>query len=106
VTVPVPSQSTLYVGNLGGAGSGPVSFTDGAVSSALTYTFTSLSSTTDGIEFSNNSGSSWTYVPTPDANGFDAAVTHFRVTPTGTFRGTRCASGTTSFSIGYRTRTK
>lgn len=83
----VPSNMRLYVGDVGGAGSGPVAFTNGATSSGLTYTFTSLASTTDSIAFSNNGGSTWTYTPVPDANGYDSAVTNFRVTPTGTFNG-------------------
>ena len=83
----VPSNMRLYVGDVGGAGSGPVAFTNGATSSGLTYTFTSLASTTDSIDFSNNGGSTWTYTPVPDANGYDSAVTNFRVTPTGTFNG-------------------
>jgi hypothetical protein len=83
----VPSNMRLYVGDLGGAGSGPVAFTNGATSSGLTYTFTSLASTTDSIAFSNNGGSTWTYTPVPDANGYDGNVTNFRVTPTGTFNG-------------------
>ena len=83
----VPSNMRLYVGDVGGTGSGPVAFTNGATASGLTYTFTSLSSTTDGIAFSNNGGTTYTYTPVADANGYDSAVTHFRVIPSGTFSG-------------------
>lgn len=106
VTVAVPPQSVLYVGDLGGVGSGPVTFTDGAQSSGLSYGFSSLSSTTDNLQFSNNNGASWTYVPTPDAQGFDAAVTNLRVSPSGVFRGNRCGSTATSFTVSYRTQTR
>lgn len=82
---PVPSGTALRVADLAGAGSGPVAWTDGATSSALSYTFTSLASATDDLEFSSDGGATWTYTPTPDANGCDAAVTHVRVNPKGTF---------------------
>ncbi len=67
-----------------GAG-GPVQFTDGSPTSGLTYSYTNLSSVTDNLEFSSNGGSTWTYVPVPDADGCDAAVTNFRIRPGGTF---------------------
>ena len=54
-----------------------------AGSSGLTYSFTSLANATDDLEFSNNGGASWTYVPTIDANGVDANVTHVRIRPKG-----------------------
>lgn len=83
----VPANMRLYVGDVGGVGSGPVAFTNGTPSSGLSYSFTSLSSTTDSIAFSNNGGATYTYTPVPDADGYDSNVTHFRVTPTGTFAG-------------------
>jgi uncharacterized repeat protein (TIGR01451 family) len=61
---------------------GPVVFTDPG-GSGLTYTFTAIGSTTDNLEFSNNGGASWTYVPSADAQGCDAAVTSFRLRPGG-----------------------
>lgn len=79
----VPANTDLFVGDLGGAGSGPVAFT--ALTSGLTYTFTSLASATDDVSFSNNGGTSYVYTPTPDANGVDPAVTHIRINPKGTF---------------------
>lgn len=61
---------------------GPVVFTDPG-GSGLTYSFTSLSSATDSLEFSNNDGATWAYVPAADAQGCDAGVTGFRVRPGG-----------------------
>ncbi|HSF11904.1 MAG TPA: proprotein convertase P-domain-containing protein [Erythrobacter sp.] len=61
---------------------GPVVFTDPG-GSGLTYTFTALGSATDNLEFSNNGGASWTYVPTADAQGCDPSVTSFRLRPGG-----------------------
>lgn len=83
VVVPVPANTRLYVRDLGATGSGPVQFLNGTPASGLTYTYVSLASTTDDLDFSNNGGSTWTYVPTPDANGVDGAVTHLRVRPKG-----------------------
>lgn len=87
ITDAVPANMRLYVGDVGGVGSGPVAFTNGATTSGLSYTYTSLASATDGIAFSNNGGATWTYTPVPDANGYDSNVTNFRVSPTGTFNG-------------------
>ncbi len=85
ITDLLPAETTLFVGDINGPGSGPVSFQDGTPSSGLSYTFISLSSTTDDVDFSDDGGVSYTYVPVPDADGFDANVTHLRVTPKGTF---------------------
>lgn len=96
----VPTNAKFYLGDIGTAGSGPVTITQGSPSSALTYTYTSLGSTTDGLDFSNNSGTSWTYSPTPDAQQADAAITNVRVRLSGTF-----ATGTSpnfpSFTVNY-----
>jgi hypothetical protein len=81
----VPANTSLYVNDLGAVGSGPVAFADGSPSSALTYTFTSLASTTDDVDFSSNGGATYAYTPTPAANGCDASVTHIRINPKGTF---------------------
>jgi len=100
----IPSQGELVVTDFGGAGSGPVAFTQGSPTSGLTYTFTSLASNTDTLEFSNNGGTTWTYTPSANANGTDPAVTHFRVAPTGAFAAN---TGTApSFTIQFRMRVK
>jgi parallel beta-helix repeat protein len=83
----VPANTRLFVGDLGGPGSGPVQFVNGTPSSALTWTFTALNSVTDDVDFSNDNGTTWTYVPVPDVNGYDAAVTHLRLRPKGTMPG-------------------
>ena len=36
------------------------------------------------VEYSNNGGSTYTYVPIPDADGFDDAVDAIRITMSGT----------------------
>jgi hypothetical protein len=84
------------VGNIPG-GTGPVLFQQGVPSSTLTYTFTSLASTTDDVEFSNNGGTTWTYVPTPNAYQVDPNVTHMRIRP----KGVMAANSTFNLYFGY-----
>lgn len=103
VVQPVPANTSLYVGNLGGAGSGPVAFAQGTPSSGLTYTFTSLASTTDSLSFSSNNGVSFAYTPVADAAGYDATVTHIRVAPQGIFAPSS-GSGSPSFTVSYRVK--
>jgi hypothetical protein len=83
---PLPPNLRLYVGDLSGsAGTGPVVFTNGAPSSTLTYSYAGLANLTDDIDFSNNGGTSWTYVPVPSGvDGTDAAVNAIRIRPKGT----------------------
>ncbi len=101
----VPANTMLYVGDLGGAGSGPALFTNGSPSSTLTWTFISLVSNTDDIDFSNDGGGSWNYTPTPNAQGFDAAVTHVRLKPKGTMAA-NTGSGNPSFQVRLRVQVK
>lgn len=97
VTDAIPSGLALFVGTYA-PGPGPVAF--GTGTSGLTYNFAGLASSSDDIAFSNNGGASWTYVPTPDANGVDAAVTHVRINPKGSM-----APGS-SFTINLRAQVK
>ncbi len=96
LTDQTPANMAFVVTDIGGAGSGPAAFTAG--STGLTYTFISLASATDDIEFSNNNGTSWTYTPVASANGTDSAVTTIRLRP----KATMAASSTLSFRIRYR----
>lgn len=95
---PLPGQVELFVNSIGGSPAGPVSFTAG--SSGLTFSYGGLSNLTDDLDFSNNGGTSWTYVPTPDANGIDSAVTNIRLNP----KGSMAANST--FTLRFRTRLK
>ena len=96
----VPPNTRLFVGNLGAPGSGPIAFVNGTPSSALTWTFTALNSPTDDVDFSNDGGATWTYVPVPDANGYDAAVTTLRMRPKGTMPGN--GGGDPYFELRFR----
>lgn len=104
VTDPLPATVILFVGDLAGPGTGPVDFTDGTgpASSGLTLDFGGLADLGDDVEFSTD-GSNWNYIPTPNADGFDPAVTHIRVRPSGTFQGTSTATPT-QFELRMRVR--
>jgi hypothetical protein len=84
-TNPVPVNGDLVVTDIAGPGSGPVVFTQGTPTSGLTYSYVSLASAADSLEFSNDGGATWTYAPSAGGNGTDPAVTHFRIRPTGAF---------------------
>lgn len=94
----MPSGTSLVVGDVFGAGTGPVRFVQGSPSSGLTYSYASAASATDDLAFSSDGGSSFTYTPSADANGVDPAVTHIRVNP----KGAHAANGV--FSIQFRVR--
>lgn len=94
---PTPTNLKFYVSHIFGASGGPVRFQNGAPSSALTYTFTSLASTTDDVDFSNDGGATWTYVPTPDGQGSDLAVNRIRIRP----KGSMAANSSFSLLFGY-----
>lgn len=83
----LPTSTKLYVNDLGAAGSGPVAFIQGTPSSTLSWSFSALGSPGDDIDFSNDGGTTWSYVPTPDPQGYDAAVTHIRLQPKGSMAG-------------------
>jgi fimbrial isopeptide formation D2 family protein/uncharacterized repeat protein (TIGR01451 family) len=104
ITDPVPANTILYVGDIGVAGSGPIVFTNGSPTSGLSYTYTSLASTTDNLDFSSDNGASWTYTPTPDVNGFDVLVTNIRIRPQGVMA---AAGGSNpSFTLNFRVKIK
>ncbi len=96
----IPANTVLRVADLGLLNSGPVVFAEGLIPSLLSYSFTSLGSTTDRLDFSNNNGATWTYTPVADANGYDSRVTNIRVR----LGGNQVAGST--FSIRFRVRVK
>ena len=79
----LPINTKLFVGDYGGAGSGPVSFVDGAPVSGLAYSYTALNSVADNVDFSSDGGVTWGYSPTANASGVDTSVTHIRIRPQG-----------------------
>ena len=96
---PIPTNTKLFVGDLGAVGSGPIAFSQGVIPSGLSSTFTNLSSTTDDVQFSNNSGVSYNYSPI-STGGYDAAVTNIRITTHG------AAAVAGSYKIRFRVAVK
>lgn len=101
LTDPIPAQVELRVADIGGSGSGPVSFTEGSPASGLTYSFVSLSNAADDVAFSSDNGATWTYTPTPGGDGTDSAVTHIRINPKGVFN-----ANNAQFTLRFRVRIK
>ncbi|WP_407873988.1 DUF11 domain-containing protein [Qipengyuania nanhaisediminis] len=71
---------------------GPVIFADTDNDDGLIYDYggtgdvqLDLAVTGDDLEFSSNSGTTFDYVPSADAQGCDSAITDFRVRPGGAF---------------------
>lgn len=100
VTLPIPANMKFYLGDIATSGLGPVQFEQGAVASGLSYSYIGPSNTGDGLDFSNNSGTSWTYQPVLDAQQADAAITNVRVKTTGTFN-TGTSPNFPSFKVTY-----
>ncbi len=99
-TDPIPVNMCLVVTNYPGA-TAPVELADGVaagalIGSGLTLPYTSLASLTDGIEFFD--GTTWNYVPVPDANGCDVKVKQIRMK----LNGNHFTGGT--FRLRFRTR--
>lgn len=96
ITDPVPARTALFVDTSSGD---PIEFLDGPTPSGLSYNFA-----TD-VTFSNQAGGGppYTYVPTPDADGFDANVTGLRIAPTGSMNGS-VGGNTPSFNVTLRIR--
>ena len=103
MTDPIPANTAVFVGDLGGAGSGPIEFTDGSTPGGMIYTFGGLTDLADDLDFSSDGGATWAYIPVPDALGFDPAVTHLRVAPKGAFAASDGVNHP-SFSVSFKTR--
>lgn len=91
ITDAIPSNTKMYVGDLGTTGSGPVIFTDGSPTSGLSYS-------TANLKYSKDNGVTWTYTPVADSQTSDSTITNIKINPTGSFS---CSNGTTkpSFSL-------
>ncbi len=100
ITDPIPANTELFVGDLGGGS--PIAFTQGTPSSNLTWTYVSLANLTDDLDFSNDGGASWNYVP---SGLFDPNVTAIRFNPKGTM-GASSGAGSPYFDLRFRVRLK
>ena len=103
VTDPIPANSALVVADYDGLNPGPVAFVDGPPISGLSYTFTSLASTTDDVAFSNDGGATYSYTPGDVGDGTDPAVTHIQVNPKGALAAAG-VGGNPSFQILFKVR--
>ncbi len=94
----LPPGQALYVSTASGD---PIAFVDGAPASGLSYSYAAA------VRFSNQpgGGAPFTYAPTPDAAGFDAAVTGISVTPQGSLAASSGA-GAPLFYLRYRSRVR
>lgn len=92
----IPTNTALFVDS----GSGdPIAFVDGAVSSGLSFNF----GTDVGFSNQPGGGGPYTYVPVPDAQGFDPAVTGIQVSPSGVMNAAAGGSNP-SFNVLFRVR--
>ena len=96
ITDPLPPNMALYVDTSSGD---PIVFVDGPVPSGLSFNYA-----TD-VTFSSQAGGGppYTYLPTPDVDGFGPAVTGVRINPTGIMNPT-VGSNTPSFNVNLRVR--
>jgi len=78
-----------------------VNFTNGAIASGLTYNYAS----NVGWSKTAGGGAPFTATLTPDANGFDGAVTGIRINPGGTMAAAT-AAGQPSFTLRFRAQIK
>lgn len=96
ITDPVPANTQLYVSTASG---NPVEFLNGTPASGLTFNYAS----NVGYSSQAGGGTPYTYVPVPDAAGFDAAARGLRIAPTGAMSAAG-AAGNPSFTIRFRVR--
>ncbi|TSB01593.1 hypothetical protein [Sphingorhabdus contaminans] len=104
ITNPIPAHMSLYVGDLGVPGSGPVSFSEGPRASQLQCPFGGYADGTDCLEFSSDGGATFTYQPQPNSDGCDAAITHIRIRPNGSMAPAFLQPS--SFVLRYRMKVK
>lgn len=104
ITETLPANIEMRVSDFGAPGSGPLEFSQGSPTSGLAYIFTALNNGADSISFSTD-GVNFNHDPTPDIDGFDSAITHFRIQPSGFFAADR-GGGSPNFSIRFKARIK
>jgi hypothetical protein len=101
----IPGNTSLFVGDIDSAGSGPVYFQNGPAPSGLNFAYAGLNSLIDDVNFSNNSGTSFDYIPSPDADGYDSNVTDIMINPKGVFNGA-LGGNNPSFLLMFRVRVR
>ena len=96
ITDPLPVGVALYVDTGGGD---PISFVDGSTASGLSYSYAS------DVTFSSQpgGGAPYDHAPTPDTDGFDPAITGYRIAPSGTMNASS-GGNNPNFSVTLRVR--
>jgi uncharacterized repeat protein (TIGR01451 family) len=103
---PLPAGTELLILDYGLPGSAPIEFADGALLglmvSGLTYSYAASApgNLTASLEFSADSGGSWTYRPLDRGEGYDSFVTTIRVKPSGN------QTATSAFRLRFRVRVR
>jgi trimeric autotransporter adhesin len=95
---PLPSDVELCVAPICG---GVPAFTDGAPSSALSFTYASNATYSSAL----TGGAPYSYTPAPTAEGYDPNIRGIRIAPTGSMAGAT-NTGAPSFSIRFNVRLK
>ncbi|MBE9536834.1 MAG: DUF11 domain-containing protein [Proteobacteria bacterium] len=103
ITDIIPANSEFYVNDIGGAGSGPAIFTDGATASGMTYSFVNLGDGGDSLEFYDSTDALIT--PAADGNGVDSSVAYIKVLPSNNMDAA-AGGNNPSFSLRFRVRIK
>jgi len=98
----IDAGTELYVNDFNGPG--PINFVDGTNASNLSYQYVALNDGTDSISFSSD-GSNFNHTATPDADGYDSAITHIRINFGGSFKA-QMDGIQPAFGFEYQTRIK
>ncbi len=93
ITDPLPTTVMMKVSGT------PVTFTDGTVSSGLTFSNANVTYTKAA-----GGNSAYTYTPVADANGYDTLVTGIKLNPTGTMAAATSGGALPSFTLQFLTK--
>jgi uncharacterized repeat protein (TIGR01451 family) len=96
ITDPLPLNTALFVSTLSGD---PITFSNGSPPSGLSYDFATNVTFSDQV----GGGAPFNHPPAPDGQGYDAAITGYRIAPTGAMDGDS-GSGLPSFTVVFRLR--
>ena len=96
LTDQLPADVKLLV-----TGGAAFSLSDGATTSDLSLNWVDAGSASDGVSFSTD-GVDFSYSPSPDGEGADAAITHVRFSLNGAMRQHVDGSADPSFTISFR----
>ena len=97
ITIPTPPNMTVALDGDGSGAGSPVQVADGAPASGLVMTYSAANSTSDHVDFSADSGSTWTYGPTSGDAASQSAVSTVRFRP----QGTMAAESSFAISLPY-----